>query len=526
MTNVLKPPCDEAVIRSEAAIRPCRGDIGPWVLAATILGSSMAFIDGSVVGVILPILQDELGATVSQLQWIVESYALLLAALMLVGGALGDRFGRRRVFGIGVGLFALASIWCGVATTAAQLIAARAAQGFGGALLVPGSLAIISASFDDEQRGQAIGTWSAFTAITAAVGPVLGGFLVDTFSWRWVFFINLPIAVVVIAILVARVPESRNPEHGALDWTGAGLATLGLGALVFGLVESSNLGLEHPLVVTTLIGGAVALVLFVVVERRVAAPMMPLTLFRSRTFTGANAVTLLLYAALSGALFFVPFNLIQVQGYSATASGAALLPLILIIFLLSRWAGGLVPRYGARAPLVVGPLIASGGYLLLARPGIGGTYWVTFFPAVTILGVGMAISVAPLTTAVMGSVDVQRSGIASGINNAVSRTAGLLAVAILGVVILGAFARGLDARVAELALPADAVLAIEAEYRNLAGAAVPRGLSGETQSAVARAIAEAFVGGFRVVMVVSAALAMLSAAAAFFVIDVAAPEKS
>ena len=292
------------------------------------------------------------------------------------------------------------------------------------------------------------------------------------------------------------------------------------------LVESSNLGLEHPLVVTTLIGGAVALVLFVVVERRVAAPMMPLTLFRSRTFTGANAVTLLLYAALSGALFFVPFNLIQVQGYSATASGAALLPLILIIFLLSRWAGGLVPRYGARAPLVVGPLIASGGYLLLARPGIGGTYWVTFFPAVTILGVGMAISVAPLTTAVMGSVDVQRSGIASGINNAVSRTAGLLAVAILGVVILGAFARGLDARVAELALPADAVLAIEAEYRNLAGAAVPRGLSGETQSAVARAIAEAFVGGFRVVMVVSAALAMLSAAAAFFVIDVAAPEKS
>ncbi len=333
MSNILKPPCDEAVIGAEAANSPCRGDLGPWVLTATILGSSMAFIDGSVVGVILPILQNELDATVSELQWIVESYALLLAALMLVGGALGDRYGRRIIFAVGVGVFALASIWCGVAQTAGQLIAARAAQGLGGALLVPGSLAILSASFDEARRGRAIGTWSAFTAMTAAVGPVLGGWLVDNLSWRWVFYINIPIAAVVLTVLFLRVPESRNPERGRLDWRGAALATGGLGALVFGLVESSNLGLAHPLIVATLVLGVGGLAAFVVVERRVPAPMMPLTLFRSRTFSGANAVTLLLYAALSGALFFVPFNLIQVQGYTATAAGAALLPLILIIFL-------------------------------------------------------------------------------------------------------------------------------------------------------------------------------------------------
>ena len=438
---------------------------------------------------------------------------------MLAGGALGDRFGRRRVFGLGVALFAAASIWCGLAASAGQLIAARAAQGFGGALLVPGSLAIISASFDDEQRGRAIGTWSAFTAITAAIGPVLGGWLVDNFSWRWVFYINVPIAAVVMGILALRVPESRNPEHGALDWAGAALATVGLGSFVFGLVESSNLGLTHPLVVTTVVAGTIVLGMFVVVESRVATPMMPLGLFRSRTFSGANAVTLLLYSALSGALFFVPFNLIQVQGYTATASGAALLPLILIIFLLSRWAGGLVPRYGPRAPLMAGPLVAAVGYGLFIVPSIGGSYWSTFFPAVAVLGIGMAISVAPLTTAVMGSVDVERSGIASGINNAASRTAGLLAVAVLGVVIVTVFGQGLGERVAGLDLPSEALAALEAEQVNLAAAAVPGGLEAETRAAVERAIAEAFVGGFRFTMFLAAMLAVLSALAAFLFIE-------
>ena len=519
MSNILKPPCDEASIRSQTAIRPCSGDVGSWVLAATILGSSMAFIDGSVVGVILPILQSELDATMSEVQWIVESYALLLAALMLVGGALGDQFGRRRIFGLGVGLFALASAWCGVAATAGQLIAARTAQGVAGALLVPGSLAIIAASFDDAQRGRAIGTWSAFTAIAAAVGPVLGGWLVDNLSWRWVFYINMPIAAVVLAVLFLRVPESRNPVHDPLDWMGAALAAVGLGSLVFGLVESSNIGLSHPLVVTTVTAGAAVLGLFVIVESRVAHPMMPLALFRSRTFSGANLVTLLLYAALSGALFFVPFNLIQVQGYSATAAGAALLPLILIIFVLSRWAGGLIPKYGARVPLVVGPLVAACGYILLTVPGIGGSYWTTFFPALATLGVGMAISVAPLTTAVMGSVAVERTGIASGINNAVSRMAGLLSVAILGVVIVAVFGLELDARVEPLNLSIETRASLDAERTHLAATTVPAGLSDQLGASVEGAIAGSFVAGFRYTMLIAAVLAVLSALAAFLLIE-------
>ena len=475
----------------------------------------MAFIDGSVVNVVLPILQEELAATVVQMQWVVEAYALLLAALMLVGGSLGDRFGRRRLFAVGVTFFALASVWCGMASTAGQLIVARGAQGVGGALLVPGSLAIISASFSDERRGRAIGTWSGFTAITTAIGPLLGGWLVDNLSWRWVFFINVPLAAIVLLILWARVPESRNEDHVVqLDWPGAILATVGLGAFVYGLIESANLGLGHPLVLGSVATGALALVAFVFVEARSAAPMMPLTLFGSRTFSGANIVTLLLYSALGGALFFLPFNLIQVQGYSATGAGAAFLPLILVIFLLSRWAGGLVPRYGARVPLIVGPLIATLGYLLLAAPGIGGSYWATFFPAVLVLGLGMAISVAPLTTAVMGSVEVKHAGIASGVNNAASRAAGLLAVAVFGVVILAAFGRALDARVAGLDLPGEVGQALDAQRVRLAAAAVPEGLSAEVRAAIEQAIAESFVAGFRLVMIVAAALAVLSALAA------------
>ena len=515
MSTILKQPCDEGVIRGEPALHPCPGALGPWVLAATILGSSMAFIDGSVVNVVLPILQEELSATVVQMQWVVEAYALLLAALMLVGGSLGDRFGRRRVFAVGVTLFALASAWCGMASTAGQLILARGAQGVGGALLVPGSLAIISASFSDERRGRAIGTWSGFTAMTTSIGPVLGGWLVDNLSWRWVFFINVPLAAIVLLILWARVPESRSDDHVVqLDWPGAILVTVGLGTLVYGLIESANLGLGHPLVLGSVATGVLALAAFVVVEARSKAPMMPLTLFGSRTFSGANIVTLLLYSALGGALFFLPFNLIQVQGYSATQAGGAFLPLILVIFLLSRWAGGLVPRYGARVPLIVGPLLAAIGYLLLAAPGIGGSYWATFFPAVLVLGLGMAISVAPLTTAVMSSVEVKHAGIASGVNNAASRAAGLLAVAVFGVVILAAFGRALDARVAGLDLPGEVGQALDAQRVRLAAAAVPEGLSAEVRAAIEQAIAESFVAGFRLVMIVAAALAALSALAA------------
>ena len=373
MATLIREPCDDGVIRSGGVVRPGPKSSGKWVLVATILGSSLAFIDGTVVNVALPALQKDLRATVVGVQWIIEAYSLFLAALLLVGGSLGDRYGRRRIFVAGVVIFAAASAGCGFASGIGQLIAARAVQGIGAALLVPGSLAIISNSFPEEERGRAIGTWSGFSAITAAIGPVLGGWLVETISWRAVFFINLPIAILVILISLRHVPESASDAKGRLDWLGAIMATLGLGALVYGLIESSSRGFAQPVVLAALISALILLALFIVVEARSRNPMLPLALFRSRTFTGANLLTFLLYGALGGTLFFLPLNLIQVQRYRPTAAGAALLPFILIMFLLSRWAGALLPKYGARTPLVVGPLIAAAGFALFAWAGVGGS---------------------------------------------------------------------------------------------------------------------------------------------------------
>ena len=512
MTYVLRQPCDEGVITSAAAAAPCAAPSGPWVLAATILGSSLVFIDGTVVNVALPALQADLNATAVDVQWVVESYALFLAALLLAGGSLGDQWGRRLVFCIGVMIFALASVWCGLAPDVKQLIAARAVQGVGGALLVPGSLAIISASFSAEKRGQAIGTWSGFTSITAAIGPVIGGWLVDHVSWRAAFFINLPLAAIVLGLAFWHVPESRAGEgEHRLDWTGAALATASLGAIVFGLIESSRWGFGDPRVVVALLGGCVALLVFILVERRLRHPMLPLNLFRSRDFSGANLLTLCLYAALVGALFFYPLDLVQVQGYTATAAGAASLPFILIMFFLSRWSGGLVERYGAKLPLVAGPTIAALGFALFMRPGIGGNFWTTFFPASLVLGLGMAVSVAPLTTTVMNAVQADRAGIASGVNNAVSRSAGLIAIAAFGLIMLHTFDRSLDRRLAALELRPEIRQLLDAQRVKLAGAEVPDGLASETRIALRTAIAESFVSGFRRVMLVAAMLALLSA---------------
>jgi len=516
-------------MKSKGAKAPCPKASGPWILAATILGSSMAFINGTVVNVALPALQANLNATVVDVQWVVEAYALFLAALLLAGGSLGDHLGRKRIYSIGVVIFALASIWCGFAANISQLIIARALQGVGGALLVPGSLAIISASFSEEERGRAIGTWSGFTAITAAIGPVMGGWLIEHVSWRAVFFINVPLALSVLLLVYLHVPESRDEESRGLDWIGAALATISLGLIVYGLLESSRLGFANPMIIAALGGGVLATVVFLIVEARrekagkpTAPPMLPLQLFKSRNFSGANLLTLFLYAALMGALFFLPLNLIQVQGYTATAAGAALLPLILIMFLLSRWSGGLVKHYGAKLPLIIGPIIVSVAFALFMAPGVGHSgnagYWLTFFPAVVVLGLGMALSVAPLTTTVMNAVPQNRAGIASGINNAVSRTAGLLAVAVLGIVMLHAFNSRLDLKLQTTEMTPELKQILDTQRTKLAAVEIPKDVDPAAGRILKQTVDESFVFGFRLVMGVGMVLSLLSALSAWLLI--------
>ena len=515
MSQIGKPPCDDGAVLYGGTAKPCSAPSRHWTLVAAILGSSMAFVDGTVVNVALPAIQRELGATTSDAQWIMESYALFLASLLLVGGVLGDRFGRKRIFMIGTALFTLASIGCSLSTAIGPLIAARAIQGIGAALLVPGSLALISATFPQAERGAAIGTWSAFSGITAAIGPVIGGFLVDHYSWTWAFLVNAPLGVVLLLICAARVPESRGDAgSGAIDIAGAGLATVGLAGVVFAFIEAPSRGWAAVPVWMAAVIGVLALGLFVRVEARVAAPMLPLELFRERNFAGANVLTLLLYAALGGSLFFLPLNLIQVQGFGATAAGAALLPFIAIMFALSRWAGGLVDRFGPKLPLVVGPLIAAIGFAMFALPSVGSHYGTTFFPAICILGVGMSITVAPLTTTVMNAVGEELAGTASGVNNAVSRAAALLAIAVFGVVLTMTFDARLSDQLATLHAPAALVTSVMAQREKLAGIIIPDGYPAAMTAALKRAVDLSFVAGFRWVMLVSAGLALLSAISA------------
>ncbi|HEY1677576.1 MAG TPA: MFS transporter [Candidatus Sulfotelmatobacter sp.] len=514
----METPCDKAVILSAGAAVTCPPKARIWILAATILGSSLAFVDSTVVNVALPALQASFHSSLAGVQWVVESYGIFLAALILVGGSLGDLWGRRFVFVSGVVIFALASMGCGLAASVPQLIIARSIQGVGAALLVPGSLAIISTSFDESSRGKAIGTWSGFTAITSAIGPVLGGWLVEHASWRWVFFINLPLAVAVIFISLWQVPESRRATAGRVDWAGAILATLGLGGLVYGFIESVNRGWKDPLVFGSVIVGFACLVAFLFIESHIASPMLPLELFKSRAFAGANLLTLLLYVAVGMFFFLFPLDLIQVQGYSATAAGAAMLPFILLMFSLSRWSGGLVSRYGGRGPLIIGPLIVASGFVLLAVPAIGGSFWWEFFPAVIVLGFGMAITVAPLTTVVMNSVDQDRVGAASGINNAVARVAGVMAIAVLGIVMVQVFSSRLNHGLARLALPTSVEHELQANVTKLAGLQAPAGLDPSKNHAIQQLIGTAFTSGFRMVMLIGAGLALASAAATWLMI--------
>jgi EmrB/QacA subfamily drug resistance transporter len=407
---------------------------GRWVLAVSVLGSGLAFLDGTVVNVALPSIGRDLGASTSALQWILNGYLLTLASLILLGGSLGDRYGRRRVFVAGVGLFTIASLLCAIAPSAGLLVAARLLQGIGGALLTPGSLAMIEASFRPGDRARAIGAWSGLSGVTTALGPLLGGYLVEAVSWRAVFLINLPIGLFVVAMALRHVPETRDPTAGGrLDLRGAVLAALGLAGTTYALIEGPDKGME-PLIALTAAGGVAALVAFLLGERRSPNPMMPLAIFASRQFTAANLVTFAVYASLSG-VFFLLVAFLQISiGYSPIAAGAASLPVTALLLLLSARAGALAQRIGPRIPLTLGPLVIAAGMLLMTRIDPGDGYVETVLPAVVVFGLGLVLVVAPVTATVLAAADARHAGIASGINNAVSRVAGLLAVAVLPLV--------------------------------------------------------------------------------------------
>lgn len=495
------------------------------MLVVTILASTMAYIDESVVNVALPVIETDLGVSAVVIQWLVNAYTLSLAALVLIGGAAGDHFGRRLVFVAGTAIFAATSIWCGLSTSVAQLIAARVAQGTGAALLIPCSLAIIGATFNEDERGKAIGTWAGFSALSAAIGPLIGGFIVDHASWRWIFLINPVVALPTIWIALSHVPESRDPSPQAgLDWRGAALALAGLGSLVFGLMAWPERGWRDPLVAATVGVGALLLFAFVQEERRSPIPTMPLALFRSRTFSGVNLLTLLLYAALGGAFFFLPYLLIQVHGYSATLAGTVFLPFTLIMAALSRWGGGLINRFGARGPLIIGPTIAAVGFALLALPGATASYATSFLLPMIVLGLGMVITVAPLTTTVINAVATQQAGVAAGINNAVASLANLLAVAIIGAAALSVHDRALDRHLSDQTLPPAVTLAIESA-RGKFTADAPGSAQSDDQRRAAAITTDALADGIRLVMLVAAGLALLSALCAAAMIRPNAEER-
>ena len=492
-----------------------------WVLIAAILASSMAFIDGSALNVALPALQAGLHASASQLLWIVNAYLLMLSSLILVGGSLGDHFGRKRIFSIGIRIFSLASLACGLAPSAEFLISARAIQGIGGALMIPGSLSLISATFATARRGRAIGTWSALSTATTLVGPVLGGFLASQGWWRGIFLINLPLSLIALYIL-ARAPESREATPTGIDWPGTALITLGLAGLTYGFIEAPQTGLFTLPILTALGIGLIAILVFPWVEARREFPLIPFSLFRSPTFLGTNLLTLLLYAALNHGLFFFTLNLIQVQGYDESIAGFAMLPFGILLTLLSRFAGSWADRVGPKWPLTIGPAIVALGFIWMTFPmktAGPSDYWVTYFPSLVLLGIGMGITVAPLTTAVMASVSTERSGLASGINNAVARTAGVLAIAIVGSVVLGSFQVRLSRQVEALPITPKIASELRLESSNLAGAQPPTGLDPALKDQIEESISNSFIGSFRLQAWIAAALASMSALISIFLIE-------
>lgn len=485
---------------------------GRLILAATIIAAGMVFLDGTVVTVALPRIQKEFQASVSGLQWLVDIYILFLSVPILVAGSLSDRYGRRKFFNIGLVGFALASAVCGAASNLNVLIIARVFQGISGAFMLPGSLAILNATFPPEVRGRTVGTWSAFTPLTTAIGPLLGGWLVDNISWRAAFYINLPLAALTLYLSLRYIPESKsNAIPEGQDWPGAGLITAGLGGLIFGLIEGPRRGWADPLVWISIAAAVICLAGFVLVELKSRHPLVPFTLFKHRVFSGVTLVTFILYFAMSGVFFFLTLNLQQIQGFTATQAGAAFMPIILLLFLISRWAGSYADRAGPRLPMIVGPAVIAAGFFLYVIPGPQANYWLTFLPATVVFGAGLGFTVAPLTTVALGSVPTHLSGLASGVSNAVSRVATMLAVAMLGFVMVLQFGASLEQRTRQLPLSGAERVILQQEALDLGGAEAPPGLDPALKIRVEAAISNAFVDSFRLMMALCGLLALASA---------------
>jgi EmrB/QacA subfamily drug resistance transporter len=483
-----------------------------WVLLATVVGSSLAFIDGQVVTLALPAIQREFHATAGDVAWIVELYTLVLGSLMLLGGALADRYGRKLAFVSGIAFFTLGSIGCAFAWSIPSMLLARVAQALGGMLFVPASLAILGDHFSGDARGRAIGIWSAFSALTSTLGPAAGGVLIDAFGWRSVFWINVPLAAFVIAAAIPHIGESRDDNAPRqLDWLGAALSTAGFGAITFALIQSSSASWSLALA-GSMLAGIALLAYFVLHEQGITAPLVPPDLFRSRTFAVINLSTLFLYGSLGGLFYEMPFVMIQAHGYTALQTALAALPFGICMIVLSRFSPALAQRIGTRAVLTIGPAIVTGGFLLLAALEPMQSYWLSFFPGILVIGVGMGITVAPLTTSVISAADPRHVGTASGINNAVSRIAGLLAIAALTVVLAAIYGTSITRSLETMHATPAMRSAVAAQQDRLGGARF-------ANPALQRASIHAFENGYRGIAIGCALLAAIAALADAFGIE-------
>jgi len=500
-----------------------RSSAGKWIMVPAILASSMAFIDGTALNVVLPSLQQNLNASGASLFWILNAYLLMLASLILIGGSLGDKLGRKKIFMVGIFIFMAGSAACGFAADVTLLIGSRIIQGVGGALMIPGSLSLISSSINDKERGKAIGTWSAFTTVVTMGGPILGGALADAGLWRYIFFINVPIGLAALLMLWQKVKEIKDEDNKqGLDFTGAIAIALGLAFLTFGFLRIPAIGLNNWQIYSSLALGLLLLTAFIWIENKSKHPMMPLHLFKNKTFSGANLLTFFLYAGLGAGMLFLSLNLVQVQGYSQLQSGLTFLPFTVLMISIARFAGSLADKYGPRLFLIAGPATAGAGLLLLSfvkQTNGPSDYWITFFPGILVLGLGMSFTIVPLTAAVMGSVSDHFSGTASGVNNAMTRISNVFANAIFGALAVLFFSGALQQQIKALPLNPKQKQTVMAQAANLGNAKVPSAIIADDKAIIEKSYHIGFIDAYANIMRISAALGFLGALMSFVFIE-------